>query len=79
MSGMGRSGAVIGKRHGSRDGEWFAESKHAASIACVQVGLAMCLVKRTVKSVDDTSVAGVSCVRRMAAWRCDETHRGSKC
>ena len=54
------------KWHGSRDAERFAESKHAAWIACVQQSLAMYFVKRTVTSVDDTSAAGVSCVRRMA-------------
>ena len=44
----------------------FAVSKHVAWIACVQQSLAMYFVKRTVTSVDDTSAAGVSCVRRMA-------------
>ena len=33
----------------------------------------------TVKSLDDTSAAGVSCVRRMAAWRCDDKQRGGEC
>ena len=66
-------------RDGSRDAERLAERRHAAWIACVQLSLVMCLVKRAPTSVDDTSAAGVSCVRRMATWRCEDKQRGGGC
>ena len=55
---------VIRRSDGSRDAERLAERTHSAWIACVQQSLVMCFVKRTGTSVDDTSAAGVSCVRR---------------
>ena len=64
---------------GWRDAERLADRTHTAWTACVQRSLVMCLVKHTPTSVDDTLAAGVSCVRRMATWRCDDKERGGGC
>ena len=64
---------------GLRDAERLAERTDAVWIACIQQSLVMCLVKRTRTSVDDTSAAGVSCVRRMATRRCEYKERGGGC
>ena len=76
---MGRSGASHWKRDGLRDAERLADCTHAAWIACVQLSLVICLVEGSDTSVHDTSAAGVSCVRRMATWQCEDKHGGGGC
>ena len=77
--GMGRSGTVIGS------GMVHVTPRNSQGVgtvqcfACVHISLVICFVKRTLTCVDDTPAAGVSCVRRMATWRCEDKQRGDVC
>ena len=76
---MGRSGAVIGSGmvRVTLRGSQRVSMVHA--LHALKSDLVIWFMKRTVMCADDTPAACVSCVQRMATWRCEDKQRSDVC